>query len=108
MLYGKSILPGMQKLTIMVGAHGYDIFPLSKPVLCRNMGSDAVPANRASFYAQLHRVVVGHTVVCEEGVKERCSANQVKTDVMAHIKKQKERLLFMGLEHLVCATVVLR
>ena len=47
----------MQNLKVsLVGAQGYQRFPLSKPVLGQNIGLDAVPAYRA--YIQLHTYLV--------------------------------------------------
>ena len=42
----------MQKLKVhLVGAQGYQKFPLSKPVVGQSIALDAVPARRASIHA---------------------------------------------------------
>ena len=46
MVGGAIIKPSIKKQ--MVGAQGYQRFPLSKPVVGRNIALDAVPAYRAS------------------------------------------------------------
>ena len=49
-LLSRGGVPRMQKLKVpLVGAQGYQRFPLSKPVVCQNIALDALPAYRASI-----------------------------------------------------------
>ena len=50
-------VPRMQKLKVpLVGVHGYQRFPLSKPVVGQNIALGAVHAYRASIYIYTYMV----------------------------------------------------